>query len=258
MWVLQKAVETYDCHSSYVGQYRTDHEVLAPISHLVTRAALEITLDDVGHFCAAAAVDKSEPKILIPVTENSAGLSGTAICAHPLCDQLGYLALYNKEKNQNYVEQLSQWEASDFSHPMLRPILLYVQSGTILQDLSRCGLIQLNGNGTPVDEKLLVRWRVLGVAQEDACWRNTELFQAFIGYCQVISQEERQDICMLTGKKVQSAKQHPKGIVSFNGNAKLISANDKASFTYRGRFSQDWQAAMVGYEASQKAHNKIP
>lgn len=42
-----------------------------------------------------------------------------------------------------------------------------------------------------------------------------------------------------------------------NGNAKLISANDSSGFTYRGRFSDDSQAATVGYIASQKAHNAL-
>ncbi len=257
MGLLQKAVETYDCHSSYVGRYREGHEVLAPVAHVVTRAALEITLDSAGAFCAATAVDKSEPKILIPATESSAGRSGTTVCAHPLCDQLGYLAPYHTEKYKNYLEQLEAWDTSAFSHPMLRPIRTYIQGGTILQDLAHCGLIQLKEDGTPTDEKLLVRWRVLGVSQEDACWRNAELFQAFIQYYQSISQQERQDVCMVTGKTARSAQQHPKGIIAFNGNAKLISANDKAGFTYRGRFAQDWQAATVSYEASQKAHSAL-
>ncbi len=51
--------------------------------------------------------------------------------------------------------------------------------------------------------------------------------------------------------------QHPKGMIPVNGNAKLISANDASGFTYRGRFSEEWQAASVGYIASQKAHNAI-
>lgn len=62
---------------------------------------------------------------------------------------------------------------------------------------------------------------------------------------------------MITGSYDIPAKQHPKGIIPFNGNAKLISANDNSNFTYRGRFSDDAQAATVGYIASQKAHNAL-
>ena len=62
---------------------------------------------------------------------------------------------------------------------------------------------------------------------------------------------------MIDGKTAPAAVQHPKGIIPVNGNAKLISANDTSGFTYRGRFSEEWQAASVGYAASQKAHSAI-
>ena len=62
---------------------------------------------------------------------------------------------------------------------------------------------------------------------------------------------------MVEGKPEPAAVQHPKGIIPVNGNAKLISANDTSGFTYRGRFSEEWQAASVGYMASQKAHNAL-
>lgn len=60
---------------------------------------------------------------------------------------------------------------------------------------------------------------------------------------------------MVTGEQTAPAQQHMKGVVSLNGNAKLISANDSSNFTYRGRFVTSAQAATIGYEASQKAHN---
>lgn len=257
MGLLQKAVETYDNHEKYAGKYIEGHAVLAPVAHIVTRAALEITLDAEGKFCAASAVDKSEPKILIPATESSAGRAGMTICAHPLCDQLCYLSPCVPEKYQDYLEKLTKWSQSEYTHPMLMPILTYVRGGAILEDLERCGLIKVREDGTPEDEKLLVRWRVLDVGQEDACWRNQSLFQAFTNYYCAANQECAKNVCMITGEETRSAEQHPKGIIAFNGNAKLISANDKVGFTYRGRFAQDWQAVTIGYEASQKAHNAL-
>ena len=254
---MQKAVETYDCHEKYAGQYREGHSVLAPVSHLVTRAGLEITLDLDGNFYSARTVDKSEPKILIPVTENSAGRSGTTICAHPLCDQLGYLAPYNTAKNQDYITKLTDWSESEYSHPLLVPVLAYIKSGKILEDLQSHDLIKLDEKGLPHDEKLMVCWRVLGIDGEEACWKNTELFRCFIQYYRSISGDSKQNICAITGEKTRIAQQHPKGIISFCGNAKLISANDDRNFTYRGRFTQDEQALTIGYEASQKAHNAL-
>ena len=82
-------------------------------------------------------------------------------------------------------------------------------------------------------------------------------FSAFESYyCSQLETREMA-LCMLEGKTEPLALQHPKGIIPMNGNAKLISANDSSGFTYRGRFSDDSQAATVGYIASQKAHNAL-
>ena len=97
MGLLQKACETYDCHASFAGQLREGHETLAPISHILTSAQIEITLDQDGNFVNARTVDKTEPKIVIPVTEESGGRSGTNPVPHPLCDQLKYLDGYDKK-----------------------------------------------------------------------------------------------------------------------------------------------------------------
>lgn len=254
MGLLQKAVETYNAHISLVGQYRDGKAVLAPVSHIVTSANLEITIADEGRFVTASAVDKTEGKIVIPVTGSSAGRTN-APCAHPLCDQLGYLIPRNEIKYKLYIDQLSDWEASPYTQPKLTAILRYVQGGTILNDLLRSDLIKLDSHGLPENEKLLVRWRVLGDGTE-ACWADQDLFQSFIRYY-ATKNEADQMLCMVNGNTGTAAGQHPKGIIPINGNAKLISANDSSGFTYRGRFSEEWQAASVGYEASQKAHNAL-
>lgn len=254
MGLLQKAVETYDSHRTYAGQDREGHAMMAPVGHIITRAELEIVLDREGNFVNASAVDKTESKIIIPATESSAGRT-SAPCAHPLCDQIGYLLPGNETKFRLYVEQLSAWAASEHTHPKLTPILRYVKGGTILSDLIRCGLTNLTEAGKPENEKLLVRWRILGDDIE-ACWLDQTLFDAFTAYYSSIH-DGRSMLCMVSGEETAAAGQHPKGIIPINGNAKLISANDSSGFTYRGRFTEEWQAAGIGYEASQKAHNAL-
>lgn len=258
MGLLQKAVETFDCHAALAGKIREGHEPLVPVSHLLTRAQLEITVNAAGECVDARAVDKSEEKIIIPVTEASAGRT-SAPCAHPLCDQLGYLMPQNDVKYGMYVEQLEEWASSEDSHPLLAPILTYVKKGMILADLTRYGLITCSANGLPSDEKMLVRWRVAGLKEEieAACWKNTALFDAFRRWYEKKQREGRQGFCMIMGEDAPLAGQHPKGIIPINGNAKLISANDSNGYTYRGRFAEDWQAATVSYRASQKAHNAL-
>lgn len=118
MGLFQKAVETYDAHSSLVGKAFDNRQVLVPVSHILARADLEIALETDGRFASARAVDKEEPKIPIPATEESAGRTSAA-CAHPLCDQLCYLAPYDNVKHTLYVDQLTAWASSPYSHPML-------------------------------------------------------------------------------------------------------------------------------------------
>lgn len=254
MGLLQKAVETYDSHYTYASGNIEGQAMMAPVGHIVTRAEIEITLDQDGVFINAAAVDKSEPKIIIPATESSAGRT-SAPCAHPLCDQIGYLIPGNEQKYWLYVEQLSAWESSEHTHPKLAPILRYVKGETILSDLVHSGVVKLDGKGKPENEKQLVRWRILG-SDVEACWLDHTLYDAFTNYYSA-HHEGRSILCMVSGEETNAASQHPKGIIPINGNAKLISANDSSGFTYRGRFSEEWQSVSVGYEASQKAHNAI-
>ena len=254
MGLLQKAVETYDSHLNYASQNREGQSRMAPVGHIVTRAELEITLDADGKFINARAVDKSEPKIIIPATESSAGRT-SAPCAHPLCDQIGYLIPQNEKKFRLYVDQLSDWEASAYTHPKLTAVLNYVKGETILPDLLRCGLVKVNDKGLPENEKMLVRWNILGDGT-NACWLDDSLFRAFTDYYTANHTGET-ILCMVAGEEKTAADQHPKGIIPINGNAKLISANDSSGFTYRGRFTEEKQAVAIGYEASQKAHNAL-
>ena len=64
----------------------------------------------------------------------------------------------------------------------------------------------------------------------------------------------KKEICYITGEEDFVASQHLKGVVSLNGNAKIVSANDNTNFTYRGRFIESKEALSVGYTASQKSH----
>lgn len=257
MGLMQAAVETYDMlEKRYAGKVVENQAALAPISHILTNAQIEITLDGNGKYLSGTLLDKSEPKIIIPVTEESSGRTSSP-CAHPLCDQLGYLAEYNEEKHKLYVDQLTEWNESEHSHPLLAPVLNYIRGGTILQDLSRSSVITLDKEGKPADEKMLVRWRVNYPGERIESWRDQNLFQSFIAYYRDKKATEEMAVCMISGEKKPIATQHPKGVIAINGNAKLISANDSNGFTYRGRFLDDEQALTVSYEMSQKAHNAL-
>ncbi len=250
MGLLQKAIETYEMYERTEKDKKTDPP-MAPIGHLIANASLELTLDGEGNLRNAVVIGKEDAKTVIPVTEDSAGRT-SAPCPHPLCEQVGYLSGQDSVKYKLYTEQLKVWTESKYSHPMLLPVLTYVRKKTLLTDLDTYGI-------TKIEDKQLIRWKVIGIGEEGgACWKNRSLFQCWSEWYQTIREQEGdKEVCMVTGENTILAKQHLKGIIPINGNAKLLSANDTSNFTYRGRFQNERQTATVGYLASQKAHNAL-
>lgn len=253
MGLLQKAVETYGAMAHRAGQvFEGENEPLAPISHIMARPQIIITLDQSGNFAAAQVLDKNTPKIIIPATEESAGRTVKAAeLPHPLCDYLRYLLPQNQVEYQHYISQLSTWANSSHTHPKLHAVLNYVQGGTILENLRQAGIDS--------EEKVMVCWVVNGLGEtlNGPCWTDRTLMNAFIDYYHEKRTDTPPALCMISGELEMPAGQHPKGIVPISGNAKLISANDSSGFTYRGRFDDAAQAATVGYAASQKAHSVL-
>ena len=261
MGLFQKAYETYEAmKDQYMGRYMAEmYEALAPVSHILTSANIEITLDKAGKFINARSVEKNEQKIIIPVTEKSANrTSGSASCPHGLCEQLKFfIAEKQTGKNDNpYMEQLELWCASAYSHPKVAIVLSYLRKGTLLSDLVKFGIVKLD-NGKK-QEKDLICWKILDSPKgtPDECWKDDSLFKAWIDYYASIRKSEER-LCLVSGEKKPVTEMHLKTIVAKHGNAKLISSNDKENFTYRGRFTEAWQAASMSYEVSQKSHTAL-
>lgn len=259
MSIWQRAVETYECNKNEAGTPSKKYPVaLTPTAHIVQNAQIEITLDERGSFNRAESVSKDDSKTIIPATEASAGRTSAA-CAHPLSDQLFYIAPYGGNKYEMYINQLTAWAESEFSHPKVRAVLEYAKGGTIVGDLAELGLIELDENGKPLEkyDKYMIRWRVMGMGEKDECWKDKSLFDAFIGYYNSLQNDAPKKLCMISGKDERITESHPKGTVAAAYGAKLISANDSSNFTYRGRFTDSQQAATISYKASQKAHNAL-
>lgn len=264
MGLMQKAVETYDCHAALAGVPDAMRETLTPISHIIKEAKIEVTIDANGNFVSAAAVvkdkksERDESKTIIPATEKSANRT-SAPCVHPLSDQLKHLIPSSTGHHDLYLKQLSDWANSEYTHPKVKAVLKYIESESLFDDLERCGLITKDEDGNLNDKsaKYLVRWRVVGVNENAPCWEDKSLFEAFIAYNESLRKESGSALCMITGEVLPMTENHPKGVVSAAYGAKLISANDSSNFTYRGRFAEPSQAATISYVASQKAHNAL-
>ena len=87
-------------------------------------------------------------------------------------------------------------------------------------------------------------------------WEDRQLMDSYTKYYLSV-RTGIQSICQITGEKTIITVNHPKGIVSSDYGAKIISANDTVNFTFRGRFVSANEACSIGYEASQKIHNAL-
>lgn len=276
MGLLEKAYITYENLKANVGVETKGEETLCPISHTVVNAQIEIHIDTEGKFISASSIDKENERTIIPVTIESEGrTSNVDKNPHPLSDQLKFLADYSK-CFEYYIEGLTKWAKSPYTHPKVNAILKYISGKTILKDLESNGVIKLT-DGNMLDkgsikaikyEKCLVRFMVNGEGDYSETWRDITLFDKYIQYYSSLRAEsEKMEFCQISGKMDIPARIHPRGIVKFSDSdneklkyptgAKLISANDSSGFTYRGRFTEPSQAATIGYTASQAAHSAL-
>ena len=265
---MSKLYETYENNKGK----QLDLPVMA---HMQARAQIEIVLDMYGAFKAASIVPKSEPKILIPVTEDSAGRS-SGVAPHPLYDTLSYCAgdyeqyikegkQTTKKKYEAYIKQLQNWDESEYRNEKEHAIYLYIKQKHMLNDLISAGIIQLDEEGFlsenkiegVIYEKALVRFIILtNDFTSQKAWEDRQLMDSYTKYYLSV-RTGIQSICQITGEKTIITVNHPKGIVSSDYGAKIISANDTVNFTFRGRFVSANEACSIGYEASQKIHNAL-
>ena len=278
---MQKLYDTYE--QCYGAPQFSNHPLL-PISHTIQQAHVEITLDENGNFRRAQIVPKIE--ITLPATEKSAArTSGEA--PHPLCDKVQYCGSdYPKHGGKktsyypSYVEQLTSWSESSFSHPKAKAVLAYVRKGTVVADLVREGVLHVDNHGalliTPKSDQpvpgifkcltakegerdqgdAFIRWRVERSGDPvPETWEDQSLMGAWIGFD--ASRNQGQGFCMVTGQTMLLAQSHPKRLRHGGDGAKLISSNDLGGFTFLGRFTDADQALGVGFEVTQKAHNAL-
>ena len=236
-----------------------------------------MVLDADGQFLRAAVVPKENT--LIPATERSAGRTSGAV-AHPLCDKLRYVAAdYGSPDHALYVDQLRLW-AKHASNPYLDALLKYVERANIVADLVRAGVLVRSVDGKlesrwtagpstlakllTADPKTklrdqgnaLIRWRIeIDGDLESAVWKNIRLQKQWAEFNATLAASR--GLCLNTGTFESLADSHPKRLRHGGDGAKLISANDDAGFTFRGRFTKPGEAYGLSTAATQKAHNAL-
>lgn len=270
---------------------------LLPVSHTTQTAHIEVTVSEDGEFQTADVItDKNDRDTLIPCTEDSASRAGAAIAPYPLHDKLSYVAgdfvSYggkvkdpNDQPFTNYLKNLKNWAESSEACPQVQSIYAYLKKRQLIQDLVKAKVLWLDENGNLISGKWKDAYKSLcgGVkpdifsavttGQESAfvrfnvytdpshgtprpkVWLDKEVYDSFVQYYN--HQLKGKDLCFVTGKQLPPTEKHANKIRNAGDKAKLISANDKSGFTFRGRFSTSHEAANISYEVSQKAHNAL-
>ena len=272
---IQMLEKTYDACESIVGKKVNEDPILLPISHSTANAQLEVTIDMDGNFMPALSgiipKDGEDKITIIPVMASSR--SGKQSSPHALGDKLCYVAgdysLYtNEDKTEyynDYLNNLRKWTMSEFSNKWLQCVYIYLKKATLIQDLIKAKVLVLSEGGllsecenkiqSIAQKEAMVRFAVWDSGEKHELWKEPEMYQSFIEYYK--TNLCNYNIDYVTGERMSCSEKHPWKIRNSGDQAKLLSANDTSGFTYRGRFANREQAARIGYETSQKAHNAL-
>ncbi len=288
-WLLN-LYETYDRNIEEVGKtlHRPNGQeyTLLPISHTTQTAHIEVAVTPEGNFHSAHVItDKNKAVTLIPTTEESSSRAGSKIAPYPLHDKLSYVAgdfvayggkIKKEEPFSYYIAQLKEWSESPSATAKVQSIYHYLKKKNLIKDLIEEKVLWIddnqhlldNWNGTAAEkpsifstvtggqESAFIRFTVYDPsALTKSVWNDEEMYESFIKFYNELLGNE--DTCYVTGKMLPSTERHANKIRNAGDKAKLISANDKSGYTFRGRFREAFQVASISYEVSQKAHNAL-
>jgi CRISPR-associated protein Csd1 len=194
---------------------------------------------------------------------------------------------------EHYIQQLRSWSEFDKDNPKLGAIYQYLSKRTLIKDLSSARVIGLNSQGKLLTDPLespatgseevlpllkmlpkkgklydqsgaAVRFAVEGISGDKTpeTWLDLEMQSSWMRYCEYIEEKfgaEERGLCVVSGVYGPIARLHAKRIRNPGDGGKLISGNDSAGYTYRGRFTDDsgLQACSINRYVSQKAHNAL-
>lgn len=280
---MQKLYRTYE---NILEQCVTDDaEPLTPVGHTIQNAHIIIVIDGQGNF-QTARVMPPKTAILLPATESSENrTSGEA--PHPLADKIQYVATdyanYGGEKKayfDGYLKQLKAWCESSFTHPKVQAVLNYVAKGRVVADLVEAGLFPLDSEGKVLNKweaegdappifsvlpktkgeiefgSALVCWQVeIAGDVHSQTWTDKTIQQSWADYA--ASEKAEKGFCLVQGKEAVISTMHPAKLRHTGDKAKLISSNDTAGYTFRGRFATAEEAASISADVSAKAHSAL-
>ena len=278
---MQALYNTYNKNINFVGrEERRDNSTfsLSPISHATKKADIEVLVTEEGEFHSARRLDKKE-EIFVPGSEGAIGRT-SGINPLALHDEIAYVCggLRIKDKNDSwkinekfiaYIDQLSNWENSEYTNYKIQAIYKYISKETVISDLladnvfsnEECDLISLDEESNlyfinNAILKMFIRFDVYSPKKIlTPVWKDSKVQQLYINYYQTLTDES--NLCYVTGGKERITTNHQREIIKTSAKAKLISSQNANKLPFAGRFSNGDEAVLIGYESSQKAHNAL-
>lgn len=268
MSVFQELIKVYDNNAEDAGQFKDGADfTLLPLAHVSVKVPIQVTLTADGNFLSAMVLPGDDQLTVIPATSESATRSSNPD-PMPLQDKVKYcagdyaLSLSKKKEqeksaqdHQRYVRLLGGWAESPKAPQAVQTIYRYIQKGTLLADL----LAEFTGDDKTSKSiakgEPYLRFRVDSLPDP---WSDQAMFQSWTTYYLAQQQAQGNDIGVdyVTGQEEPTTKLNEKNINPATSGAKLVSANDSASYTYRGMFLND-DFYSIGYAQSQKVTHAL-
>jgi len=189
--------------------------------------------------------------------------------------------------HEKYMKDLSNWCSSLYKHTKVEAVFNYLNKRTLISDLVKSGVLFKGEDGRlinkwdgedekdkPIIFKLLPggttpkgarkQWQadafiIFAVEKtgdpQSNLYEDSSVWNSWTEYYKSLKADK--GFCFIKGSTEFLTNQHPAKIRNTGDKAKLISANDKSGFTYRGRFTDDREACTIGFDVSQKAHNAL-
>lgn len=263
MSVFQELIEIYDNNAADAGKFKDGAEfTLLPLAHVSVKVQIQVTLTAGGNFLSAMALPGDDQLTVIPATSESATRSNNPV-PMPFQDKIKYcagdyaLSLTKKKEQEaavadhrHYVKLLGGWADLPSTPHVVQVVYKYIQKNTLLADLLAEFTENTKMSKDIAEGGLYLRFRVDSLPNP---WTDLKLFQSWTTY--YLRQRETHgtdaNVDFLTGRKVDTTKSNESNISSSMNKAKLISANDKNGYTYRGTFLNN-EFYSIGYIQSQK------
>ena len=293
---LAKLYETYE---TAAGLDLPEDQKMMPTSHTLQNTHINIVIDGNGKFKRASVLEKTQIVLPATESSASRGNGEAphplADKIQYIAKDYHEYGGRKKPYFSSYEQQLAKWCTSSHAHDKARAVYNYIQKGQVVANLVAAKVLhtdkankliaywpfevdkdnpqplifkvlptlpkekRLNKDKPEVEQgDALVCWSVEKEGELDSStWNDLSLQQSWIDFEALTS--GKPDFCYVTGQDKPLAVNHPAKLRHTGDKAKLVSSNDSAGFTFRGRFTDKDGAQAVGisFDVTQKAHNAL-